>query len=98
MYRANIFHEKKHPTAICWSSDASLLCAAFGANIVVYCSVYNKIVDVMSCGETLDEIVSLQFLGATGRHLVVADCYNIVLWDLTRRSGNFYSSNKLSHH
>lgn len=72
---------------MCWSPDASLLCVAFGPYVVIYQSSSNKLIDTLICTEISgDDSLSLRFVGASGRHLLVAGRNNAVLWDLTRRS------------
>ena len=69
------------PTDVSWSPDGSLLAASVGSHVAIYEPDSNALCQVLTCPD-YPLISTVQFLGASGRYLVVNGPRDVLLWDL----------------
>ncbi|TFK77382.1 WD40 repeat-like protein [Pluteus cervinus] len=80
---ANSTHEFRNeiPQALSWSSDGSLVAVALGQHIVLFDPASNTIAHTLPSSDS-EPVVSVKFIGQTGRYLAAATKSTLHFWDL----------------
>jgi NET1-associated nuclear protein 1 (U3 small nucleolar RNA-associated protein 17) len=63
-----------------------MMAVACGPYVPLYDPVTNALRQVLTCSEC-KHVVSVHFLGSSGRYLAIAGKRDLVLWDLVAQSG-----------
>ncbi|PFH49807.1 hypothetical protein AMATHDRAFT_146767 [Amanita thiersii Skay4041] len=77
------------PSAVSWSSDASLLAVSLGPYVAVYdpnLSGIRQLINSPECPAT----TGVQFIGRGGRYLAIVGQQDVVLWDLVVQSARWH--------
>jgi len=83
--RSSFNFRSQSPSQVSWSRDGSVIAVACGSYVPVYDPVTNALCQVVTCSEC-KHVVSVQFLGISGRYLAIAGKRDLVLWDLVAQS------------
>ncbi|KAI0830514.1 WD40 repeat-like protein [Trametes gibbosa] len=73
------------PRDISWSPDGSLLAVPLGSHVAIYDPETNALCRVVTCPEC-KTVLSAQFVGSSGRYLVINGPRDVILWDLVSQS------------
>ena len=86
--RSSLRFRAEIPTDVSWSPDGSLLAICVGSHVAIYEPETNALCQVLTCPDAAT-VTSVQFLGTSGRYLLVHGTRDIFLWDLVFQSCEF---------
>lgn len=83
--RSSLRFRTEIPTDVSWSPDGSLLAVCVGCHVAIYEPETNALCQVLTCPDC-PSVTSVQFVGSSGRYLVVNGSRDVFLWDLIFQS------------
>ncbi|KAL7285467.1 hypothetical protein ACG7TL_000564 [Trametes sanguinea] len=79
--RSSLRFREEIPSDVSWSPDGSLLAVSVGSHVAIYDPETNALMQVLTAPECAT-VSSAQFVGSTGRYVVVSGPRDVLLWDL----------------
>ncbi|KAJ8468395.1 hypothetical protein ONZ51_g9678 [Trametes cubensis] len=83
--RSTLRFRDETPSNVSWSPDGSLLAVSVGSHVAIYDPDTNALCQVLTCPECAT-MSSAEFVGSSGRYLVVSGPRDVLLWDLVSQS------------
>ncbi|TBU63747.1 WD40 repeat-like protein [Dichomitus squalens] len=83
--RSSLRFRAEIPSDVSWSPDGSLLAVSVGSHVAIYEPDSNTLCQVLTCPDC-PSASTLQFLGASGRYLLVNGPQDVLLWDLVSQT------------
>ncbi|KAI0361404.1 WD40 repeat-like protein [Trametes cingulata] len=96
--RSTLRFRTETPSDVSWSPDGSLLAVSVGSHVAVYDPDTNALCQVLTCPECAS-VSSAQFVGSSGRYMVISGSRDVLLWDLVLQSlrWHYRSQTSLEH-
>ncbi|KAI0375205.1 WD40 repeat-like protein [Pilatotrama ljubarskyi] len=79
--RSTLRFRTETPSDVSWSPDGSLLAVSVGSHVAIYDPDTNALHQVLTCPECAT-MCRVQFLGSSGRYMVISGPRDVLLWDL----------------
>ncbi|KAI0652052.1 WD40 repeat-like protein [Trametes meyenii] len=83
--RSTLRFRDETPSDVSWSPDGSLLAVSVGSHVAIYDPDTNALCQVFTSPECTT-VRSAQFVGSSGRYMVVSGLRDVLLWDLVSRN------------
>ncbi|KZP28826.1 WD40 repeat-like protein [Athelia psychrophila] len=90
--RSSFVFRGEQPTHVSWSLDGSLFSIAMGPSVNLYDAASNTLRRVLTTPDC-NTTSSSHFIGRSGRYLVVAGVWDVVLWDLSTQVVRWHCRN-----
>ncbi|KAI0778384.1 WD40 repeat-like protein [Trametes elegans] len=91
--RSTLRFRDETPSDVSWAPDGSLLAVAVGSHVALYDSDTNALCQVLTSPECA-VVSSVQFMGSSGRYLVVSGPRDVLLWNLVLQSLRWHYHSK----